>query len=67
MVHHGSCSKSLAWDIADVPCHCPRFWPRKESLRAWVASLPKPLRDGMKQFARLELKREAAQAKKVKL
>lgn len=29
-VHHPSCPKSLAWDIEDVPCECPKFWPRRE-------------------------------------
>jgi hypothetical protein len=27
--HHSRCQKALAWDIPNVPCTCPRGWPRK--------------------------------------
>lgn len=27
--HHGKCAKAQAWDIEDVPCTCPRGWPRE--------------------------------------
>src|SRR5574343_437356 len=26
--HHFSCPKTQAWDIDNVPCSCPRGWPR---------------------------------------
>jgi hypothetical protein len=28
--HHASCPVAQAWDIPNVPCECPRFWPREE-------------------------------------
>ena len=27
-IHHNSCPKALAWDIPNVPCECPKGWPR---------------------------------------
>lgn len=26
--HHGKCPSAQAWDIPNVPCDCPRGWPR---------------------------------------
>ena len=27
--HHARCMRDKAWDIENVPCTCPRGWPRK--------------------------------------
>jgi len=40
MIHHGSCPCALAWDIPNVPCTCPRGWPRHEKPK--VAGKPSP-------------------------
>lgn len=29
-VHHVRCPIALAWDIPNVPCECPRGWPKDE-------------------------------------
>ncbi len=27
--HHGTCPRAQAWDVADVPCRCPKGWPTR--------------------------------------
>lgn len=29
-IHHDSCWRDKAWDIENVPCCCPKYWPRKK-------------------------------------
>jgi hypothetical protein len=58
--HHSRCQKALAWDIPNVPCTCPRGWPRKAV--APRTPEPTPAREIEKQQAVIDKMADAVSA-----
>lgn len=40
MEHHAKCMCAQAWDVEQVPCSCPRGWPRASKKTRWTFSVP---------------------------
>src|SRR5574343_311723 len=55
--HHFSCPKTQAWDIDNVPCSCPRGWPRTPY------AMPLPADVAAQEIAALRAKLEQAEAR----